>query len=565
MKTIFQNICYCATLLWAMQGLTSCSDTLEETIYSELTEDNAFITSNDALSAVNALYEPLHGITERQIFYLNDMPTDDCFKANMDCEILNENQLNGNSDVLDAWENFFKIVGRANIAIDKISAIPIEEFGDEASEAEAYKKRLIAEAYFMRGFAYYHLTDIFYTVPLVTDSKIAVDAILPPASIEDLDEQIEKDLVAAIMDNALPQKYDSHNDAGRPTYGAALGYLCRLHMRTAGRMRQAAQDATSEWRKALEYADELLALRGSVYNLENNVWNIYDPEREECLYNDEQIFTVYSNSNSTAGTSSIGMTFTPWNYDCGWDLCSIPLELVWNFDKDDERLTKLIVTAFDDIYEPDKIKYVMPATPQETGTLYQEVMEGGELVLTINEMASAFTQKYKYTKPLTYNYNTGNNFYFLRLADIILCKAEILNELNGPTQDAIDLINEIRERAFQDTDHNLKLSDYSTQEALRNAICDERLFELNNEGTRRPDLIRMGLWKDRLDKHFAQIKQKWIYNEDNVEQKTGTRPDYSSNWLVYPTDLTEDDIRRYFPAPKRESDINPDLNHCRDF
>ena len=153
----------------------------------------------------------------------------------------------------------------------------------------------------------------------------------------------------------------------------------------------------------------------------------------------------------------------------------------------------------------------------------------------------------------------------MRLADIILCKAEILNELNGPTQDAIDLINEIRERAFQDTDHNLKLSDYSTQEALRNAICDERLFELNNEGTRRPDLIRMGLWKDRLDKHFAQIKQKWIYNEDNVEQKTGTRPDYSSNWLVYPTDLTEDDIRRYFPAPKRESDINPDLNHCRDF
>lgn len=565
MKTLLHTICYVSISLGVMQGLTACSDTLEETIYSELTEDNAFVSANDALSAVNALYEPLHGITETSIFYLNDMPTDDCFKANIDCEILNENQLNGNGDVLKGWEVFYRVVGRANIAIDNISAMPVEEFGDDAAEAEAYKKRLIAEAHFMRGFAYYHLTDLFYTVPLVTDSKIAVDAILPPATIEQLDEQIEKDLLAAIADNALPQKYDSRSDAGRPTYGAALGYLCRLHMRTAGRMRLAGQDAAAEWNEALDYADQLLALRGSVYNLQGNVWDIYDPERDECLYNDEQIFTVFSNPNSTAGTSAIGMTFTPWNYDCGWDLCSIPLEMAWSFDKDDERFTKLIVTAFDDVYEPDKIKYVMPATPQETGTLYQEVMEGGELVLTVNEMASAFTQKYKYTKPLTYNYNTGNNFYFLRLADIILCKAEILNELNGPTQEAIDLINEIRERAFQDADHNLRLSDYATKEALRSAICDERLYELNNEGTRRPDLIRMGLWKDRLDKHFAQIKQKWICNEDNVEQKTGTRPDYSANWLVYPTDLTENDIRRYFPAPKRESDINPALNNCRNF
>ncbi len=565
MKTLLHIICYVSISLGVMQGLTACSDTLEETIYSELTEDNAFVSANDALSAVNALYEPLHGITETSIFYLNDMPTDDCFKANIDCEILNENQLNGNGDVLKGWEVFYRVVGRANIAIDNISAMPVEEFGDDAAEAEAYKKRLIAEAHFMRGFAYYHLTDLFYTVPLVTDSKIAVDAILPPATIEQLDEQIEKDLLAAIADNALPQKYDSRSDAGRPTYGAALGYLCRLHMRTAGRMRLAGQDAAAEWNEALDYADQLLALRGSVYNLQGNVWDIYDPERDECLYNDEQIFTVFSNPNSTAGTSAIGMTFTPWNYDCGWDLCSIPLEMAWSFDKDDERFTKLIVTAFDDVYEPDKIKYVMPATPQETGTLYQEVMEGGELVLTVNEMASAFTQKYKYTKPLTYNYNTGNNFYFLRLADIILCKAEILNELNGPTQEAIDLINEIRERAFQNADHNLRLSDYATKEALRSAICDERLYELNNEGTRRPDLIRMGLWKDRLDKHFAQIKQKWICNEDNVEQKTGTRPDYSANWLVYPTDLTENDIRRYFPAPKRESDINPALNNCRNF
>ena len=91
----------------------------------------------------------------------------------------------------------------------------------------------------------------------------------------------------------------------------------------------------------------------------------------------------------------------------------------------------------------------------------------------------------------------------LRFADIVLCKAEILNELNGPTREAIDLVNKIRERAFQNQEHNLKLEDYATTDDLREAICDERAFELNNEGVRRPDLIRMGLWKDRLNKYIA--------------------------------------------------------------
>ncbi|WP_297271938.1 RagB/SusD family nutrient uptake outer membrane protein [uncultured Bacteroides sp.] len=565
MKKIFNYIYSGLCVLGLVTSNISCSDFLDETIYSELTEDNAFTTANDALSAVNALYEPLPRIVEMSIFFLNDMPTDACFKKEKDFEILNELQLNGNSDVLTGWKRFYDIVGRANIAIDNIEGIPTEEFGDNEQEALAYKKRLMGEAYFMRGFAYYHLTDLFYTVPLINSSDVPVDAILPPATIAELDKQIHDDLTMAITENILPQKYASKSDAGRATYGAALGYLCRLHMRTAGRMRQAGQDASQEWEKALDYANQLLQLRGSVYNLQQNVWDIFDPERDECLYNDELIFTVHSNPNSSAGTSAIGMTFTPWSYDCGWDLCSIPLELVWDFDKDDERFSKLIVTSYNDIYDPEKKKYKIPATPKETGTIYQEITENGELKLTIYEMTSAFTQKYKYTKPLTYNYNTGNNFNFLRLADIILCKAEILNELNGPSQEAIDLINEIRERAFQNSEHNLKLSDYATTEELRNAICDERLFELNNEATRRPDLIRMGLWKNRLEKYFTAIKQKYIYNEDNVEQATGTRPDYSANWKVYPTDLTENDIRRYFPAPKRESDINPDLLNCRDF
>lgn len=538
--------------------ISSCDDTLDEVVYSELTSENAFKTKDDAVAAVNSMYEPLHGVSNRAIFYLNDMTTDACYMKEMDCELLNELKMSTNQDVSSSWNGYYKIISRANIALDKIPGIADTEFG-ETDEELALKSRLLAEAYFMRGFAYYQLTDLFYTVPLITSSDVAVDALLPPSSIEELEKQIDQDLTAAKA--TLPQSFSDKLDAGRATYGAAAGFLCRLHMRAAGRARLTGGDDAAEWRKALEYANEILALNGSVYSLQPKVWDVFNPETDATLYNNELIFTVRSSQDIPSGSSDIGMNFTPWEYDMGWNLFSVPLELTWMFDKADERYSELLVTNYRNVYDNDATPkpkyYVIPESVEKVGTMYVDADDK-----TINEIGASYTKKYKYLRPGTYNYNTKNNMPMLRLADIILCKAEILNELNGPTQEAIDLINQIRSRAFQDDTHNLSLASFTTKDALRNAICDERLLELNNEGVRRPDLIRMGLWKDRLDKYVAAIKVKSEWREKNA---TTPNVDYSSDWKVYPQDLTENDIRRYFPVPKREQDLNPDLENCRSF
>ena len=552
------------SLAVALAGcLASCDDTLDEVVYSELTPDNAFVTKDDALAAVNGTYERLIPLTNRAIFYLNDMTTDVCYHAEMDCALLNELKLNANMDVQQVWDCMYQTISRCNIAIDNIPNIPLSEFGVEEEDAKALRDSYIAEAKFMRGFAYYQLTDFFYTVPLVTDSKTPVDAKLAPSSIEDIEMQIDKDLREAKA--VLPQKYDSRSDAGRATFSAAAGYLAKLHMRIAGRMRLNGEDGRDEWTTALGYVNEIMALENSVHTLQPRVWDVFNPDDENCKYNNELIFTVHSNPAGTGGTSDIGMNFTPWNYDCGWDLFSIPLELAWKFDREDERYTVLMVTAFPDIYEPENINYTIPESVEKTGAVYEEWKTPEGVTQKLVELGAAYTQKYKYQNALSYNYNTGNNMPLLRFADIVLCKAEILNELNGPTREAIDLVNKIRERAFQNQEHNLKLEDYATTDDLREAICDERAFELNNEGVRRPDLIRMGLWKDRLNKYIAGIKLKSEWQEKNANAQNGGSYDYSSMWKVYPQDLTEDDIRRYFPVPKRESDLNQALLNCRSF
>jgi hypothetical protein len=95
----------------------------------------------------------------------------------------------------------------------------------------------------------------------------------------------------------------------------------------------------------------------------------------------------------------------------------------------------------------------------------------------------------KYWDNATAGNHSGNDVPIIRYADILLTKAEALNELNGPTQESLDLINEVRIRAGIAT---LTLTDASTTDVYRDLILRERGWEFVAEGKRREDLLRHG-------------------------------------------------------------------------
>jgi hypothetical protein len=74
-----------------------------------------------------------------------------------------------------------------------------------------------------------------------------------------------------------------------------------------------------------------------------------------------------------------------------------------------------------------------------------------------------------------------------RLADAYLMKAEALLRSNGSRAEALDLVNDIRERAYGNTSGNINDGQLSLD-----FILDERARELYWEGHRRTDLIRYG-------------------------------------------------------------------------
>jgi hypothetical protein len=89
--------------------------------------------------------------------------------------------------------------------------------------------------------------------------------------------------------------------------------------------------------------------------------------------------------------------------------------------------------------------------------------------------------------------NSGTDWPILRMADVILMLAEVKAEL-GKSDEAVTLVNQIRQRAFGDATHNIGAL---TGDALKDAVLQERKLELLGEGTRRWDLIRSGKFSER--------------------------------------------------------------------
>jgi len=102
-----------------------------------------------------------------------------------------------------------------------------------------------------------------------------------------------------------------------------------------------------------------------------------------------------------------------------------------------------------------------------------------------------------------------------------------LNEINGPNQESVDLLNMIREAAGVST---FSVSDFPGKEDLRDLILDERGREFHTEAIRRQDLIRHGKFiemanergKPALDHHVRYpIPQTEIERNSSLTQNEG--------------------------------------------
>lgn len=502
----YAYIAFTALLL----GTSSCKKLVEPKVYSSLTDANAFLTLSDAKAAVNGVYSRLKqpsGRSDAWMYYagfqvtISDLTTDvGHASSGGDVGLMSDCQwAPANTYLAFAWTHQYKLVTDANTSLYYIPKM--------TSITDAQKNQFTAELRFLRALGYVDLTDAFGPVIMVTEETVAqnlknpsYDAPVPTTPVADINKLIISDLEYAAQTlpvNYLNSDIYTTNDVGRATKGAAMSLLCKLYMRE------------HEWQKALDLTTEIMKLG---YDLYPSYAGLFAEKNKWCQ---ESIFSALADPLNDA--VEIMNHFGPINNPVvtdRWQYFALTWYF-WNtFASNDDRKQMF----YYDYVGTDGLHYMQaPAgqTNPPAGFYY---------------MPDVATTKFADPKGST-TYYDGHVFPILRYADILLCRAEALNELNGPTDEAIGLINRVKSRS-----HATGLGSAATfnKQSLRDAILQERGWEFFFECKRRQDLIRMGKYESVVNTYLTAVG------------KTAT--------ITLPRD-------KYFPYPQAQTDLNKSLNN----
>lgn len=432
--------------------LFSCEQPfLEKKPLGQLTSDNFFTKEEHAVWATNAIYNHLRAWDVHVFSYIGmtDIVSDDADKGstpndgNFLTELDNLVFDAGHLSVGAVWSGYYQGIYRANLVIDKVPTIEMNQ---------ALQARLIGEAKFLRAYFYFKLVRWFGAVPLITQ-PLATDEYeqtrSPQAAVYD---QIVQDLVDAAAVLPTRSQYAAA-DRGRITAGAAKGLLAKVFL------------FRGDFPKAETYALEVI--NSGNYALLPAYQKIFTAEGENSS---ESLFEVQTAALETGGGGSQynevqGVRGTP---NLGWGFNRPSDDLVAAFESGDPRREATIL-------------YVGEVLPDGSG-----VVEDNP-----NIFNERYNQKAWVAPHPGGNGNGPGNIRILRYADVLLIAAEAMNE-NGKPELALTYLNEVRARARGGNPFILPKITVTEKEALRALIWRERRVELAMEQHRWFDLQRQG-------------------------------------------------------------------------
>jgi len=463
-------------LLW----LSSCEDFLKEDPQDRIAQDRFYQTAEDATAAVNSVYSNLgstssgpEGIYHSTTWIAAGLASDELINkqegaiANDQLATFSWNAENGNIGTI--WRIHYKTITLANIAIERIPPINMDE---------TLKNRLVNEAKFLRALAYFNLVRMFGSVPLLTKEE---EPLNPGVADSDaVYAQIISDLQSA---EALP--LDGAIQEGRATSGAAKALLAKVYL-----TRKDFQNASA---KALE------VIQSNKYAL----WaNFADAFKHPNRNGKEALFSV---SFGDGGGSISFWEFGQFNVrllppELSKEIAGIRNTQGW------QAATKDLYNAFTDQDERKKV------------TFLTEFVNDKGATIKLNDI---YIQKYwdRTAEPVAGD--SQQDFPVIRYPDVLLTYAEAQAEL-GNTAVANQYVNMVRKRA--------KLAEVSLSgAALKEEILDQRRKEFVAEGHRWYDLVRTNTLEAKVQKAKAVSVKPMYYLFPLPQRERDVNPELPQN------------------------------------
>ncbi len=455
-------IIYLFSLISVIMG--GCNEFLEEDPRAIVSPSNFFNSDAEVLSAINGLYQiyhsnALHAKIGLDRFYENGADVIGPNRVFGQVEPIQDYTLNeGNvGDISQGggapitWQDLYRIIQNANIILANLE-------GNEGI-SPANRSQFTGETLFIRAYSYYHLTNLWGDVPYFRDA-LGIDEIRTLARFDKT--QIRNDALADLQQaqDLLPDSYGG-GEQGRVSKWTAATVMVKILL------------IQQRWQEARDKAVEII--NNSPHFLLDDYAAVFDPNNE---YNSEIIweldFAKDINQDDWPDHFTPRIRDEPQNSD---DRPALSAALSDRNEGFTGYGLAIPLPDFVNEFPEDDLRRPMNITQNWLG----------------------FDLNFPYM-PKMWNLdqinsprgNHGDNKIIFRMADVYLMAAEAENELNGPTAEAFQYINAVRERAYEPDQPLAGLS----QEAFRQAIYDERRWELGGEGHRRLDLIRWGILLD---------------------------------------------------------------------
>ncbi len=422
-----------------------CSKVTDQSPISSISLANSFKTAQDAEAGVIACYDGLQDLVKYMEFWgdgRTDLFEKTSYSNTADLQIIGGNVDGLNMSGYGTWSVAYTAINRANQVLKFVPGIK-----DPA--VTATRNRILAEAAFVRALTYYYLVRIFVNVPLITEPYTDITQDLKPkqALPDDVKAQIEKDLLYAesILTDA---PYSSViENKGRATLGSVRALMADFYL----------------WQK--KYPEALV-----------KVMAIETSSQNYSLVPGASYITLYTTGNTVESIFEIQFNLQ----DAG--------NLLYN-EFLPQAGTNPVYPGGGWSFQPStKLKDLIAANDLRKTAIYKTVVAG---VVNDPPFRNDATKPYinKHQGSVVGTTRVGDrNYIVYRLADIILMRAECLNETQK-TQDAVIQLNRVIQRA------GLTALPLNTPEAtVRTEIMKQRFLELCYEGKRYFDLVRTGTY-----------------------------------------------------------------------
>jgi len=460
-----RNIKLSVAMLAAIATFTSCSDEFLEVDPKGTTlEQNYYRNETDAYSALIATYDLMRkqsGGFENMIAMLN-AGSDDFYAGGGNSsdgagiQSFSNYTINATTIPGSFWSDFYQGIFRANVLLEKLPGIPMDD---------AKKARFGAEAKALRAYYYFQLVTMFKNIPLYTTNLLPSEYYTKTqANPADVYAQIELDLTEAIPN--LPMTIDGPTEAGRIGKGAAQAILGKVYL-YQNKMPQAAAilaEVNGTPGSTSQYGYKLLDNYNDLWVVDNkfhseSILEVSHTKKSRAAWGNWGSGSDEGNSlNVMVGPRGYGATGAP-AYQAGWSFNPVTVDLA-NALQGDPRFDATIldmnalVTAGQASYEPGYMN---------TGYFLKKFMP--KLADVSDEPGDPV---------LNYRQNT----YAIRLADTYLMEAEALGGTGARAQALLDAV---RDRVG-----------LAPVPVTMDAIWRERRLELAGEGHRWHDLVRTG-------------------------------------------------------------------------